>query len=522
MKTIGIVAEYNPFHNGHKYQIEQTKKQLGADNVVVVMSGNFVQRGGVAWTDKYLRTKMAIDCGADFVFELPTVFACASAETFALGSVALLNSLGFVDEICFGSEEGNLEILEKISSILNSNDYIKELEIYLKKGISFPVAREEYLKQHMPQYRDILPTLLKQPNNILGIEYIKALKRIGSHIKPVTIKRIDNGYHSTSLDSTPTLSDNTCNLIPNRNMQNTNKNVCCSPDSKKEIYLSDKENNKFSSASAIRTSFEKLNFFSDINKKEAALTTITTHVPEPVINILKNNLTRFPADNPLFSDMLYFKLLSLKKEDMPLEIYSDISPELSDRIYNNLPHYKGFDNFADILKTKQYTHTRITRVLTHILLDIKKEDMELFITKLYPNRDKPLTKNSQADEHDKNITDFMPTLAYARLLGMNKNKSGLLRNIKNIPLITKVADADKSFERFLSQFQTDNAFSKKPAQANKSNGNNAVSVTDKQHLQYMKQLQKMFKYDLFAAELYRFCTHKHVPDEYRAGVYILH
>lgn len=277
MKTIGIVAEYNPFHNGHKYQIEQTKKQLGADNVVVVMSGNFVQRGGVAWTDKYLRTKMAIDCGADFVFELPTVFACASAETFALGSVALLDSLGFVDEICFGSEEGNLEILEKISSILNSNDYIKELEIYLKKGISFPVAREEYLKQHMPQYRDILPTLLKQPNNILGIEYIKALKRIGSHIKPVTIKRIDNGYHSTSLDSTPTLSDNTCNLIPNRNMQNTNKNVCCSPDSKKEIYLSDKENNKFSSASAIRTSFEKLNFFSDINKKEAALTTITTH-----------------------------------------------------------------------------------------------------------------------------------------------------------------------------------------------------------------------------------------------------
>ena len=128
MKTIGIVAEYNPFHNGHKYQIEQTKKQLGADNVVVVMSGNFVQRGGVACTDKYLRTKMAIDCGADFVFELPTVFACASAETFALGSVALLDSLGFVDEICFGSEEGNLEILEKISSILNSNDYIKELE----------------------------------------------------------------------------------------------------------------------------------------------------------------------------------------------------------------------------------------------------------------------------------------------------------------------------------------------------------------------------------------------------------
>lgn len=117
----------------------------------------------------------------------------------------------------------------------------------------------------------------------------------------------------------------------------------------------------------------------------------------------------------------------------------------------------------------------------------------------------------------------MPTLAYARLLGMNKNKSRTSSQYKKYSsFITKVADADKSFERFLSQFQTDNAFSKKPAQANKSNGNNAVSVTDKQHLQYMKQLQKMFKYDLFAAELYRFCTHKHVPDEYRAGVYILH
>lgn len=460
MKTVGIVAEYNPFHNGHKYQIDQIRKQTNADNIVIVMSGNFVQRGGLAWTDKYLRTQMAIQCGADLVFELPVVFSCASAEIFALGAVKLLDTLGFVDEICFGSEEGNLEILKKISSILDSSDHIKELEIYLKKGMSFPMAREEYLKQHMPEYSDILPTLLKQPNNILGIEYIKALKKTGSHIKPVTIKRIDSGYHSTNLDNTP-----------------------CS-----------NESLKFSSASAIRTAFKNINFFSAAKEKEAALNNIDKHLPAPVVNILRNNMTHFPVDNSLFSDMLYFKLLSMEKEKQPLDIFSDVSPELSDRIYNNLSEYRNFDSFSDILKTKQYTHTRITRALTHILLDIKKEDMDLFV----------------------------PSHIYARLLGMNKHKSMLLRNIQNIPLITKVADADKTFEKFISQSQNDSTNSKSSVIASDQKNRQTISIINEQQLRSIEQLKKMFKYDLFAADLYRFCTKNNVPDEYRAGIYILH
>ena len=520
LKTVGIVAEYNPFHNGHKYQIKQIRRQTNADNIVVVMSGNFVQRGGFAWTDKNLRTQMAIECGADFVFELPTVFACASAEIFALGAVTLLDSLGFVDEICFGSEAGNLEILEKISSILNSNDYIKELELYLKEGLAFPVAREQYLKKCMPEYSNILPTLLKQPNNILGIEYIKALKKINSHIKPITIKRIDNGYHSTNLDSTTTLSDNTYNLNKNKQLQNTSKIVCCCSNSKENVYWSDKSNNKFSSASAIRTSFEKLNFFSDITEKEAALNKIIEHVPEAVINILKNNLTRFPASNSLFSDMLYFKILSLKKENLPLDIYSDVSPELSDRIYNNLHKYKDFDDFANILKTKQYTHTRITRALTHILLDIKKEDMDLFISQLcHENYNKP-TKTSATNYIDTNIKTCMQPVIYARLLGMNKNKSHILRNINNIPVITKVANADKSFEKFLSQSQNDITTSKSTIITSGCENIQTSSIIDEQNSQYIKQLQKMFNYDLFATDLYRFCTGNNVPDEYRAGIYI--
>ena len=160
LKTVGIVAEYNPFHNGHKYQIEQIRKQTNTDNIVIVMSGNFVQRGGLAWTDKYLRAQMAIKCGADFVFEIPSVFACASAPNFALGSVALLDSLGFVDEICFGSEEGSLELINKIALTLNDENYFDVIDKYLKSGLSFPAAREKFITAMFPNEKETKPNSL--------------------------------------------------------------------------------------------------------------------------------------------------------------------------------------------------------------------------------------------------------------------------------------------------------------------------------------------------------------------------
>ena len=500
MKTIGIVDEYNPFHNGHKYQIEQTKKQLGADNVVVVMSGNFVQRGGVAWTDKYLRTKMAIDCGADLVFELPVVFSCASAETFALGSVALLDSLGFVDEICFGSEEGSLEFISKIAHILNSDDYILEIDKYLKSGLSFPAARELFLTKIFPNEREYITTLLKQPNNILAIEYLKALNKLNSRIKPVTIKRMDAGYHSIELSDT----DNS-----NPNFSNSLSNTPASP---------------LSSASAIRNAFtvhyidERTKFENTIHSKiyndksfnlnntdkKEKLKEIYEHIPQKVYKILSENPDRFPADNTLLNNMMYYKLISLKLKNHTLDIFSDVSSDLSERIYNNLPEFNDFNGFADILKTKQYTHTRITRALTHILLDIKTADTQEFNHSLC-NKDKIL---------------------YARLLGMNRNKSHLLRNITDIPVITKVADARKVLEKFmLSRDICDNTL--------KSDLNNNIHHCDKNFNTENKNsksnnsitanissINKMFDYDIFAADLYRYCMNNLVPDEYRAGIYI--
>ena len=188
MKTVGIIAEYNPFHNGHKYQIEKAKELTGADYCIVVMSGNFVQRGTPAFMDKYLRAKAALTCGADLVIELPVHYAAASAEYFASGAVAILDRLGVIDYLCFGSECGNIEILSDIADVLisESDEFKNVLKQRLKEGVAYPKARNDAIcaaAPHLTEYLDVL----NYPNNILGLEYIKALKKRKSNIAPCTI-----------------------------------------------------------------------------------------------------------------------------------------------------------------------------------------------------------------------------------------------------------------------------------------------------------------------------------------------
>ena len=196
MNITGIIAEYNPFHNGHKYQLEQAK--LSCDAVVVVMSGNFVQRGDVAVFDKWTRTKYALLNGADLVIELPVCYALNSAERFAYGGVNLLNSLGIVDNICFGSECGDIELLKKSAYLLDNepsevSDKIKKL---LDKGQNYPSAREKAFANHIP------PAILSEPNNILALEYIRHLHRLSSPINPVTVKRHMVGHNCTCANKT--------------------------------------------------------------------------------------------------------------------------------------------------------------------------------------------------------------------------------------------------------------------------------------------------------------------------------
>lgn len=192
MRIGAVICEYNPFHNGHKFQLEKIKKEC--DSVICVMSGSFVQRGDIAVVDKWTRAGMAINNGADLVIELPVCFSLNTAERFSFGAVSLIDSLGVCNSLYFGSECGNTDTLKNAASILLNEP--KEISDKIKKlmdsGISYPSAREE-------AFCDVIDKdLLSEPNNILALEYIKSLMAINSKIKPVTIKREFSSYHETT------------------------------------------------------------------------------------------------------------------------------------------------------------------------------------------------------------------------------------------------------------------------------------------------------------------------------------
>ena len=193
MNVCGIICEYNPFHNGHKYHIQQTRENFGATHIVGVMSGNFTQRGDVAIVDKYKRTETALKNGIDLVIELPAAFALASAEQFAQGAVFLLNSLGCVNTLSFGSECGNINLLRETAGAVCYARESDDLTNCMKKGMSYPAALQKVIEKYYTE--DIIETLAT-PNNTLAVEYIKALDELASPIKPVTVKRKSAGHDS--------------------------------------------------------------------------------------------------------------------------------------------------------------------------------------------------------------------------------------------------------------------------------------------------------------------------------------
>lgn len=199
MCNAGIIAEYNPFHTGHAYQIQQTRAQLGdACGIVVVMSGNWVQQADCAITDKWARARMALSGGADLVLELPTVWAVSSAEAFARGGIRLLQASGVVDTLSFGSECGNTQALEQVAQALDRPDYPDRLAAFLDQGLSFPAARQAAV-------RDLIgdpAALLDHPNNNLGVEYLRALRSLNSSIRPLSILR-SGAMHNTWSQQAP-------------------------------------------------------------------------------------------------------------------------------------------------------------------------------------------------------------------------------------------------------------------------------------------------------------------------------
>lgn len=192
MTAVGLITEYNPFHNGHQHHRQESLKVAGADVAVAVMSGHFLQRGMPAMLDKWVRTEMALAGGVDVVLELPVVWACNSAPHFATGAVAILEACGGVESLCFGSERGELAPLQDCATLLTASAtrIARETGQALRNGISYPVARAAAV-QGVAGAADLLAT----PNNILGISYLQALVDSGSHLRPLTIPRIGAGYH---------------------------------------------------------------------------------------------------------------------------------------------------------------------------------------------------------------------------------------------------------------------------------------------------------------------------------------
>lgn len=413
MRITSIISEYNPFHEGHKYHMENAKKITNSDYTVVIMSGDFTQRGTPAIIDKYVRTKQALLNGADLVLELPVCFATASAEGFAFGAVSILDKLGAVDSLVFGSECGEIDNIKKVADFLSdeSSEYKERLQFFLKQGLSFPKARASVLQEF---FHDLGSDFLSSSNNILGIEYCRALKHFNSSIIPMTITRKDNLYNDEELAETGKLSSATAiRKVLVNSSHIDNEAVLYNPS--KQIGYN----------------------FPDI---------VTSYMPENSLNILKENWGIYaPVCNNDFSLLLKYKLLLETRET--LVQYLDITSDLADRIYNNLNLYKDFDSFCDLLKTKEMTHTRISRSLLHVLLDIKKTDYELY-------KKEPQIYNSELNV-DKNMIkyDALKNLnsygQYARILGFRKESSSLLHEIKkksSIPLISKLVDSVKELD----------------------------------------------------------------------------
>ena len=389
MSTVGLITEYNPFHNGHLYHLEASKKITNADAVISIMSGSFVQRGEPAVIDKYTRTAMALANGVNLLVELPVFYSCSSAEYFSFGAIMTLEELG-VDFVCFGSECGDIGILTYIAELLINEPVQLSMLIKekLSSGLSYPKARNDSLCQFIKNNNCVYDTavvekVLKSPNNILGIEYIKTIIKYNLSIKPFTIKRVGSDYNDINIST----------ITP--------------------------------SASAIRNGFRKTingNKGNDILQnldKTIDNLELKNSMSENVYTLLMASLAiNFPIFIDDFSMMLNSKLKYIIHNDYTqLTRYLDVNIDFAHKISNVFTGYESFTQLIEKLKNKQLTYTRVCRSLMHILLEITDETMLKYIAS--------------------------GTVPYIRLLGFDEVGQTFLSKIKKnceVPIITKTAN----------------------------------------------------------------------------------
>ena len=340
MKIVGLITEYNPFHAGHLYHMQRARELTGADYCVVLMSGSFVQRGEPAIFDKYLRTKTALLAGADLVLEIPAAFSTASAHEFAAYGVALLSAIG-VDAVVFGSECGQIEILKQAAYALNheSAEFQERLRKGLKAGLTYPQARAKALGEtqadgtRVENVEDfhantdvsnshIWSSILNSPNNILGIEYLRAAEDLHSPMEFYTISRKGSGYHEDTLADA-----------------------------------------NFPSASAIRGIIRN-----SLSKDKDLLDILASHLPAVTHPAYTGAVPVFVDD---FSELLNAAVLQMQATFS----IADLSPELAARLAKPPYFPLSFEERIQALKTRQLTYTRVSRALLHLVLGMREEDI---------------------------------------------------------------------------------------------------------------------------------------------------
>jgi len=321
MKVTGVVAEYNPFHKGHEYQLNKARELSGCDAIAVVMSGNFVQRGEPALIDKYKRAESAIYGGADLVIELPMPFSCQNAEVFAKAAVLELKKLP-VTYLSFGCENDNIEILKEIAIIqTNNQEYNYTLKQELKSGISYPTAVTNTICKFSNMDFNI-KDVMKSPNNVLGLEYIKNSIKMNCAWNFIPIRRIGSNHNDASI------------------------------------------NGKYASATAIRKTIIE----NSIHNLSESLTVKSSEM----INRFYNEYKNFNTLNN-YLNFIYYKILDIGIDGLN-DIY-EVSEGLNNKIYSNIFKYDNVDDFILSLKSKRYTYSKLRRILLNILLEIKKSNI---------------------------------------------------------------------------------------------------------------------------------------------------
>ncbi|NRD78765.1 nucleotidyltransferase [Bacillus sp. BRMEA1] len=321
MRAVGVIVEYNPFHNGHYYHLQEAKRTAKSDIAIAVMSGNFLQRGEPALVSKWSRTRMALLNGIDIVFELPYCFAVQKAEIFANGAVSILTASG-CESLCFGSENGDISSFSQTEKFLKENHQSLEENIkrFIQTGVSYPKALA-LAYQDLPDSAKYLD--LSKPNNILGFQYIKAIHDQGSHMKPLTVQRKNADYHD-------------------------------------EHFASE----TIASATSIRKAI-----FSDDQSD------ISQYVPEATKQLLDQYLNQYGMFHHWehYWPYLQYQLLQSSPQDLR-EIYES-EEGLENRLIAAALEANTFLEFMDKIKTKRYTWTRLQRLCVHILTNTKKKEL---------------------------------------------------------------------------------------------------------------------------------------------------